>query len=404
MAAGRVGVVGGGPAGLIAAETLAQLGHDVVVYEQMRSVGRKFLVAGRGGLNLTHSEPIDDLLDRYGSVRTHLEGAIRAFSPDDLRAWSESLGHPTFVGSSGRVFPESFRANTLLRAWFARLESLGVRFKTRHRWVGWAGPTDLVIVNDRGEQTVEQHDAVIVALGGASWPRTGSDAGWVGLFEERGVAVNTFRPANCGFEVRWSRVFADKFAGTPLKNLVVTVGVHRAEGEAVVSDYGIEGGVIYALSAPMRDAIEEQGSVTVALDLRRDVTIEELTSRLNARRPKESTGTALRRCAGLDAVGVGLLREATANMLPSNAAELAGLIKATPIVLTAPRPIERAISSAGGVSFDEVDDAFMLHKVPGVFVAGEMLDWEAPTGGYLLQASMSTGVAAARGVNAWLSR
>ena len=376
----RVAVIGGGPGGLMAAEVLARAGATVTVDERMPSAGRKLLLAGRGGLNLTHSESLDAFLDRYGSARPRLEAAIRAFGPDDLRAWAADLGQETFVGSSGRVFPEAFRATPLLRAWLRRLDELGVELRLRTPWTGF----DAV-----------EADATVLALGGASWPRTGSDGGWVPILRAAGVEVRDLRPANCGFRVDWTASFAERFAGTPLKNVVLD-GVR---GDAMVTATGIEGGAVYALAARLRDAIDARGTTTLHVDLAPDRTADDLASRLG-RRPRDSMSSMLRR-GGIAAVGGGLAREATGNRLPDDPADLARLLKAVPIRLVGVQPIERAISSAGGIALDEVDESFMLRRRPGVFVAGEMLDWEAPTGGYLLQATFSTAVAAATGALAW---
>ena len=359
-------VIGGGPAGLMAAEVLASAGVAVTVHERMRNVGRKLLLAGRGGLNLTHSEPLDAFLARYGAARPRLEAAIRAFGPDELRAWCAGLGEDPFVGSSGRVFPAGFRATPLLRAWLARLDGLGVDIRTGSEW--------------RGEDTGA--DVTVLALGGASWPRTGSDGAWV---DHVGVRVVPLRPANCGFVVGWSEVFRSRFAGEPLKNVALTHAGVTVRGDAVITDAGIEGGAVYALSASLRDAIDADGEATLTVDLRPDLDLA--AQRV---RPGDSLANRLRR-AGLSPVAIGLVRE------------VGGDPHALPLRLVAPAPIDRAISTAGGVALDEIDDSFMLRARPGVFVAGEMLDWEAPTGGYLLQATFSTAVAAARGALAYLS-
>lgn len=393
-------VVGGGPGGLMAAERCATAGASVVVVDHTASVGRKLLLAGRSGLNLTHSEPLEVLLTRYGPARTRLEAAIRAFGPDDLRAWCEALGETTFVGSSGRVFPTSFRATPLLRAWLRRLDALGVEFMVRHRWLGWSGD-DLVIADPTGETIGVRPAATVLALGGASWPRVGSDGTWVEHLRRIGVAVTPFRPANCGFDVAWSVPFAERFAGAPLKNLRLSVGDLSSRGDAVITSAGIEGGAVYAVAAPLRDRVDAHGSAVLHVDLQPDLDLAAVTTRLERRRPKDSTTTALRRALKLTPVTVGLLREITGNQLPTDPAELAALVKAAPLRVTGVASIARAISSAGGVSLDEVDESFMLRRRPGVFVVGEMLDWEAPTGGYLLQATFSTAVTAGDAAAAW---
>ncbi|MER2250485.1 TIGR03862 family flavoprotein [Methylorubrum podarium] len=395
-----IAIVGGGPAGLAAAEVLAGAGRPVTVYERMPSVGRKLLIAGRGGLNLTHSEPLPDFLERYGPVDPRLPAAVAAYPPDALRAWCEELGQTTFVGSSGRVFPESFKASPLLRAWLARLDGLGVAIRTRHRLVGLEEGA-LTFETPEGPRVVRPR-ATVLALGGASWPRLGSDGAWVPLLKGNGVAVAPLRPANVGFRVAWSAHFAERFAGEPLKRLAARIGTASARGEAVATADGIEGGVIYALSRPIREAVERDGVAELVLDLRPDLDRDALEARLGRSRPGESLSTRLRKAASLSPAAIGLLREAHGNALPSAADALAAAIKAAPLRLLAPAPIARAISTAGGVPFAELDDRFMLRARPGLFLAGEMLDWEAPTGGYLLQAAFASGRAAATGLLAWL--
>lgn len=397
----HVAVIGGGPAGLMAAEMLGQSGVAVTVYDQMPSVGCKFLMAGRGGLNLTHSEDFERFTERYAEARPHLLPLLEAFRPDDLRAWCEGLGQDTFVGSSGRIFPRTFKASPLLRAWLARLGRLGVDFRLRHRWQGWDEEGRLVFTDSAGETVWEKPDAAILALGGASWPRLGSDGTWTTLLAERGIAVSPLRPSNMGFVVPWTDVMRSRFAGEPLKRIALTFQDMTLRGEAVVTGDGIEGGAVYALSRRLRDAIERNGQATLSVDLRPDLTIEALTKRLDAPRKGQSASAFLRKTAGLSPVGIALLREASP-ALPLQGGDLARLIKAVPLVLTGTKSIDRAISSAGGVPFGEVDEHLMLRRLPGVFVAGEMLDWEAPTGGYLLQATFATGLAAAKGVLAHL--
>jgi hypothetical protein len=393
-------VVGAGPAGLIAAEVLAASGHRVVVYDAAPSPARKFLLAGRGGLNLTHGEPLDRFMTRYGAAAERLRPAIERFSPDALRAWSAALGEETFVGSSGRVFPKSFKATPLLRAWLRRLDALGVALRPRHRFVGFGEDQRIRFATPEGVEEVEAA-AIVLALGGASWPRLGADGSWVEILRAAGIAVARLRPANCAFEVDWSPVFRQRFAGQPLKAIALQHGERSVRGEAMIGARGIEGGAVYALSAALRDAIEAQGSTILIVDLKPDLSHEALAKRLR-RRPGQSLSTFLRKAAALAPIAIALLREAGA--IPEDADALAARIKALPLRLLAPAPIERAISSAGGVEWREIDDAFMLRKMPGVFVAGEMIDWEAPTGGYLLQASFATGAAAGRGATAWIER
>lgn len=394
-------MVGGGPAGLMAAEVLATAGVAVTVYERMPTVGRKLQVAGRGGLNLTHSEPLDAFLDRYGSARAHLAPAIERFGPDALRAWSEGLGEATFVGSSGRVFPEGFRATTLLRAWLRRLDDLGVELRTRHTWRGWTDGGALAFTDRDGVAITVTTDASVLALGGASWPRTGSDGAWVAPLQATGVDVRPLRPANSGFLVAWSEVFHERFAGTPVKDVSVRHGGMVARGDLMITRDGIEGGPIYALSSRLRSTIDSGTAALLEVDLFPNTTAAALAARIDRRRPKDSLTTGLTR-VGLAPVTVGLLREATANQPPTSPRALAAVLRTLPLALTAPQPIARAISTAGGVALDAVDEHAMLRARPGTFVAGEMLDWEAPTGGYLLQAAFSTGVAAADGVLTYL--
>ncbi|GIG29398.1 NAD(P)/FAD-dependent oxidoreductase [Cellulomonas marina] len=405
----RVAVVGGGPAGLIAAEVLAGAGIGVTVHDRMPSVPRKFLLAGHGGLNITHSEDVGRMLERYGASAERLAPALAAFGPDDLRAWCADLGEPTFVGSSRRVFPASFRATPLARAWLARLAGLGVRLERRQRWEGWGDDGALRFRAEDGTTSEVRADATVLALGGASWPRLGSDGGWVPVLAARGVEVAALRPANVGVRVGWSDVFAERFAGTPLKHVAVSVRppvggapVPAVRGDAMVTAAGLEGGPLYALGVAVREALDADGRCVLELDLRPDRSTDELVERLRRRRPKDSASSWLRRALGLDPVSVGLLREAGGGRLPDDPDAVAALVRAVPVVVTGTMPIARAISTAGGVAWSDVDPSFMLHRLPGTFVAGEMLDWEAPTGGYLLQASFSTGVAAARGVLKWL--
>jgi uncharacterized flavoprotein (TIGR03862 family) len=401
----EVAIIGAGPAGLMAAETLAQGGARVTIYDAMPSAGRKFLMAGRGGLNLTHSEPLPAFLTRYREATPQLAAAIEAFPPDRLRAWCEALGQPTFVGSSGRIFPKALKASPLLRAWLRRLDAMGVQFSLRHRWIGWDADGRLLFQTSGGQLTVDA-GATVLALGGASWPRLGSDGGWVDTLGARGVKVTPLKSANCGFVVTWSDIFRDRFEGQPLKGIALSFGAHSVRGEAMITRNGIEGGAVYALSADLREALLASGGATLHIALRPDVETRDLVARLSAPRDKQTFSNWLRKAAQLSPVGIGLLQEAAkvsglslSSMSPENLAEL---INAVPVQFTGTASIARAISTAGGIAFDELDADFMFGRLPGVFAAGEMLDWEAPTGGYLLQACFATGAAAGRGALKWL--
>ncbi len=389
-------IIGAGPAGLMAAETLATAGLSVTVYDQMPSVGRKFLMAGRGGLNLTHNEDFPRFMARYREAEAALGPALEALPPEGLRAWCEGLGQDTFVGTSGRIFPRTLKASPLLRAWLARLDRLGVRFALRHRWEGFDGDGRLAFATPAGAAAVAA-DATLLALGGASWPRLGSDGAWTRILAGEGIALSPLRPANAGFTLAWSDRIRGRFEGQPLKRIALTFAGRTVRGEAVLTAGGLEGGAIYALSAELRDAIARDGSARLEIDLRPDLSREALAARLGAPRQSQSTSTFLRKAAGLSPLSIALLRESMV-ALPAEPSALAGLVKAVPVVLTGVASIDRAISSAGGVPFAALDENLMLRRKPGVFVAGEMLDWEAPTGGYLLQATFATGLAAARGI------
>jgi uncharacterized flavoprotein (TIGR03862 family) len=391
-------VIGAGPTGLIAAERLSAAGLAVTVHDRMPSFGRKLLMAGRGGLNLTHSEPFEAFLARYREAAPRLEPMLRAFSPTDLIAWAEGLGQPTFVGSSGRVFPKALKASPLLRAWLARLQGQGVTFKARSEWLGWDADGALQFRRPTGEIESVSPDATVLALGGASWPRLGSNGAWSERLQAKGVTIAPFRAANVGFDVAWSDSFRERFAGEPLKGIAVTFDRHRTRGEAMVTRYGLEGGVIYALSAGLRDAIQARGHAELWIDLRPDSSEHELASKLAAVKAGRSLSNVLRKAVLLSPVAINLLRETHGVALPSDPGALAKAIKGSRLLLTGAQPMDRAISTAGGVALEAVDGHLMLRALPGVFVAGEMLDWEAPTGGYLLQVCFSTGVAAADGV------
>ena len=399
-----IAIIGAGPAGLIAAERLAQAGHRVTLHDRMPSPARKFLLAGRGGLNLTHSEPLEDLMSRYAAAQPWLEPAIRAFPPQMLRDWADGLGADSFVGSSGRVFPRAMKASPLLRAWLRRLDGLGVKLEAGRSWTGWTGDGALSFETSAGETVALKPDATLLALGGASWPRLGSDGGWVKLLAEKGVAVAPLRPANGGFAVDWSPMLRERFAGAPLKRIVLRFEGREVAGEAMIDPAGIEGGAIYALSGLLRETIEAEGSAMIAIDLRPDLDLARLTEKLGKRRKGETLSNHLRKAAGLSPVAVAVLRDSAGGRLEEAPGALAAAIKGAPLRLLGAMPIARAISSAGGIGASEIDPQFMLARLPGVFAAGEMLDWEAPTGGYLLQACFATGVAAAAGMEAWLAR
>lgn len=389
-------VIGGGPAGLMAAQVLSAAGASVTVHERMPSLGRKFLMAGRGGLNLTHSEDLAAFLTRYGAAQERLAPILEAFTPSDLTAWAQDLGQETFLGSSGRIFPRALKASPLLRAWLGRLADQGVTFKTRSEWRGWNDKSELVFTSPDGEETAHP-DATVLALGGASWPRLGSNGAWAQVLSGRGVPLAPLQPANSGFEIAWSQVFKDRFAGEPLKNIALTFGGRTVRGEAMIAGYGLEGGAIYALSADLREALAA-GPASLEVDLQPDLSRAKLADRMHKAGAGQSTTNVLRKSAGLSPAAINLLREGHGIELPKDPGALARAVKSTSLTLTGVRPIERAISTAGGVRFEAVDETLMLADVPGVYAVGEMLDWEAPTGGYLLQAVMASGVAAARAI------
>jgi len=395
----QIAVIGGGPAGLRVAELLAEAGHAVTVFDHKPSLGRKFLMAGRGGLNLTHSEPVPQFLKKYGAAEPLMARALALFSPDDLVAWCHDFGIKTFVGTSGRVYPECMKASPLLRAWLRKLNRLGVQFALRHRWTGWEGEA-LRFQAESGLVTFKA-DATLIALGGASWPHLGSDGHWAEIFRAQNILLAPFRPANCGFVVQWSDIFRGKHAGEPLKPVTLSFKGRTQRGEIMITQKGVEGSLIYAFGAALRDAIETTGKAEIALDLRPDLTQEALLKRLSASRGHASLSNHLRKAAGLSPLAISLLREG-AKDLPPDPAVLAARIKAMPLTLTAAAPITRAISTAGGVRLDALTDDLMLKAKPGVFIAGEMLDWEAQTGGYLLQGCFSTAALAAKGIREWV--
>jgi len=399
----RVAIIGGGPAGLMAAEVLGQAGVSVDLYDAMPSVGRKFLLAGVGGMNITHAEDYPAFVSRYGERAGELRPLLDAFTPAALREWIHGLGIDTFVGSSGRVFPTDMKAAPLLRAWLKRLRENGVHIHTRQRWLGWDEHGALRIAGPQGESLIDAH-ATLLALGGGSWARLGSDGAWVPLLAARGIAIAPLQPANCGFEVEgWSAHLRDKFAGAPLKTVSLALpGSAPRKGEFVLTATGIEGSLVYALSAPIREAINRDGAATVLLDLLPDRTLAQVASALARPRGSQSMAKHLHRQLKLDGVKAALLRELSDAVSFQDPQTLATAIKALPIRLVRPRPLDEAISSAGGVPFEALDANLMLQQMPGVFCAGEMLDWEAPTGGYLLTACFASGRAAAEGMLRWL--
>ena len=404
-----VAIIGGGPAGLMAAEILSQGGVQVDLYDAMPSVGRKFLLAGVGGMNITHFEPFDAFLSRYGARAAVIQPLLAAFPPGALRAWIHGLGVETFVGSSGRVFPKDMKAAPLLRTWLHRLRESGVRFHVRHRWLGWSDDGALRFENPQGELNVGA-DAAVLALGGGSWAKLGSDGAWVPLLAQRGVEVAPLLPSNCGFDVAggWSAHLRTRFAGQPLKTVALRFTdaagrTHERKGELMLSDSGIEGSLVYALSAPLRDTIAAQGSVKIELDLAPDKTPERVLAEVAHPRGARSLSSHLQSRAGIKGAKMALLRELLSADQLKDPAQLARVIKSLPITLASPRSIDEAISSAGGVRFEALDENLMLRSLPGVFCAGEMLDWEAPTGGYLLTACFASGHAAGQGALNYLA-
>jgi len=409
-----VAVIGGGPAGLMAAEVISAQGIKVDVYDSMRSVGRKFLMAGKSGLNITHSDPFDVFVARYGERRENIEPLLKVFGANELREWVHGFGIETFIGTSGRVFPTGMKASPLLRTWLRRLNASGVTLHLRHKWTGFLTPQPalsgedaaesiaLKFVTPDGEVTVKA-DAVVLALGGGSWSRLGSDGTWVPWLKQAGAEVEALRPANCGFDVAWSEHFREKYEGHPIKSVILSFGEFRQQGEFIVTKEGVEGGLIYTASALMRDEIKANGVAVMHLDLKPDRTLEWLKDKLSRPRGKRSLASYLEKSLGIRGVKAGLLREFVSKGDFMNAERLAEFIKALPIPLVRPSPLDEAISSAGGVMFESLSEDLMLKSLPGVFCVGEMLDWEAPTAGYLLTGCFSSGYTAGHGVLRWLS-
>ncbi len=396
-------IIGGGPAGLMAAEVLIQHGIKVDVYDAMASLGRKFLMAGRGGLNLTHSEPFEQFVSRYGNQKEEVQKWLINFSPTQLRQWAGGLGVETFVGTSGRVFPKEMKSSPLLRAWLKRLHQAGVDFHLKHKWIGWNAEQSLKFQTPEGEKTL-QADLVILALGGGSWARLGSDGAWVTWLSQAGVQIHPLKPANCGFDVAWSSHFRERFNGQPLKSVALSFNTFHRLGEFIVTEDGVQGSLVYAASSAIRDEIEASGKATIWLDLLPDRSCEWLVEKISKPRGSRSMSSHLEKTIGLKGVKMGLLREFVPKDDFANAARLAAFIKQLPIPLIAPRPLDEAISSAGGVLLNELDENLMLRNMPGVFCAGEMLDWEAPTGGYLLTACFASGRSAGQGILKWIGK
>jgi len=395
-------IIGGGPAGLMAAEVLVEQGADVHIFDAMPSLGRKFLMAGKSGLNLSHSERHEAFFSRFGAAQERLEPSLQEFTSAAIRTWAYNLGIETFVGTSGRIFPKDFKAAPLLRAWLHQLRERGATIHVRHKWVGWKDGA--LCFNTPGGMTEVRADATILALGGGSWPKLGSDAAWIPILQEQGVEIAPLRPANCGFDVKWSDFFKEKFAGAPLKSVRLAFAGQKIPGDAVVSQDGIEGGPVYTLSAVLRGAIERDKAATLSIDLSPGRSRSELIEALSLPRGKKSMATHLKRTVRISGVKAALLHECLKADVFTDPARLAAAIKAVPVRVLKPRPLEEAISSAGGVKLDALDEGFMLNAMPGVFCSGEMLDWEAPTGGYLLSGCFATGRTAGAAAAAWLNQ
>ncbi|MDB5490196.1 MAG: NAD(FAD)-utilizing dehydrogenase [Micavibrio sp.] len=391
-----IAIIGGGPAGLMAAEILATAGMAVTIYDHKPSVGRKFLMAGRGGLNLTHSEDFEPFMQRYGSAAPNRLPAIQNFTPTQLRQWCEDLGQETFIGSSGRVFPKSLKASPLLRAWLERLNALGVTINLNHHWTGWDNDA-LTFTTPQGPITVKP-DATLLALGGGSWAKLGSDGSWTELLKNKGIPVAPLRPSNSGFTVQWSDILKTRFAGQPLKTVTLSYGNQTIPGDMMITETGIEGGPVYALSSALRNDLDAEKPATLHIDLKPGLTPDAIRQKLSTPRGGQSFSTYLQKSLGLPPISINLLRECAGDCSAMGPDKLARILKALPLTVSGTASIDRAISTSGGVTFDSIDENYMLKKLPGIFVAGEMLDWEAPTGGYLLQACFSTAVAAANGI------
>jgi uncharacterized flavoprotein (TIGR03862 family) len=401
MAKKQVAIIGGGPSGLMTADILSAAGHDVSVYEAMPTMARKLLMAGKSGLNITHSEPYSAFIERFGNAKQHLQPALDDFGPYDVRDWMAELGQQTFVGTSGRVFPDVMKASPLLRTWLHRLEQQGVKLHTRHRWIAFNG--DLLTFQTPTGTVEVRSDATLLSLGGASWPRLGSDAAWVPTLRDKGIVIADFKPANCGFDLPWSDVFLSRFAGAAIKSVVASSAAGNFQGEFVISKHGVEGSLIYAHSAVLRDALLNTGKATLFLDLAPGKTQDKLASDLAKANPKDSFTNRLRKKTGLSDVKIALLRELTPEITALDPADIAAKIKRLALPVVATRPIAEAISVAGGIEWSQLDENYMLRPLQGMFAAGEMLDWEAPTGGYLLTACLATGKAAAKGMLKFLN-
>jgi len=397
----QIAIIGGGPAGLMAAQHLLGLGLDVHLFDTMPSLGRKFLMAGKSGMNLTHSEDLDCFLSRYGPHREKLETIITNFGPEQIRNWANDLGVETFVGSSGRIFPTDFKAAPLLRSWLRDLRKKGLTIHVRHRWTGWTDEQALCFNTPTGPFKFKS-DATLLALGGVSWPKLGSDGAWQPVFKKAGGEISPFKASNCGFEVAWSDHFIEHFAGAPVKSVGLKVDGHSIKGEFVITKFGIEGSAVYTQSAQLRKLLEKNDTATLDLDLTPDRSIEKLLNGLNKPQGSKSLSTHIKRTTGLSGVKAALLRECLSKETFTNMGSLAVSIKATPIKITDMRPIEEAISCAGGVSFGQLDEHLMVQNKPGLFIAGEMLDWDAPTGGYLLTACFALGAHAGLGLAHWV--